>query len=130
MRTQKGQLRTNRGYEEALRIVYQYVKGGQFSQAVARMVDTGSGRLKGAFRCDGNHSWYVVGDCYVKLGQVGEAIRAFRKSLRGWSDDPQAMWALGNCYSEIGKPWLAEYYFRRALHLLPESVSIREGLNK
>jgi len=123
-----GKPNTKKSYEESLRLVYGQMKAGYLKQALSQMIEKESGRLKGVFRCDGNHSWYVVGDCYVKLGQREDAISAFRRSLRGWSDDPQAIWALGNCYSEVGKHWLAERYFRRALSLLPENQSIRFNL--
>lgn len=115
-------------YEDALSATRELASAGQMLEALEQIVDPGTGRLKGIFRKNGNHSWYVVGDYYWKLGLIEGAMRAFRKSLRAWESDTQAMWALGNCYTELKKPKLAERYFRRALELEQSNSSIRFNL--
>lgn len=121
-------MRTTRSYDDALSAMHELAGSGQIVEALEQIVDPTTGRLKGVFRQDGNHSWYVVGDYRWKLGLIEDAMRAFRRSLRAWKSDTQAMWALGNCYTERKKPRLAEHYFRRALELEESNSSIRFNL--
>lgn len=121
-------MRTKACYEEAMSAIYDLARSGRMAEALEEIVDPATGRLKGVFRKNGNHSWYVVGDYSWKLGLIENALRAFRRSLRAWEADTQAMWALGNCYSEVKKPRFAERYFRRALKLDKSNLSIRFNL--
>lgn len=115
-------------YDEALGSIYELANSGKIAEGLEKIVDPATGRLRGVFRQDGNHSWYVVGNYYWKLGLFENAIRAFRRSLRAWEGDIQAMWALGNCYTEAKKPKRAEHFFRRALELEKFNPSIRFNL--
>lgn len=115
-------------YDNVFDDVYFLIKTDNFIEAIEKIVNLDAGVLKGIFRNDGNHSWYVVGDCYWKLGLIHEARNAFIKSLRAWGEDVQAMWALGNCYDKLKKPWLSEYYFRKALGFNQNNQEIRFNL--
>jgi Flp pilus assembly protein TadD len=64
---------------------------------------------------DLNHAAYVRGDKLFKSGQFVEAAKCFHEALDEWPDDWQAMWALGNCFSELGKHRRAEAQYRAAL---------------
>lgn len=120
--------KTESHYEAALASVHRLAAAGKLARALTELVDERTWRLRSSFRLDGNHSWYVAGDLLLKLERYSEAAKAFRKSLRAWRDDPQAMSAIGYCYSEMGKAWLAEYYFRRSLTIDPTNQEIRFNL--
>lgn len=115
-------------YEAALASIHRLAAAGNLSRALTELVDERTWRLKNPFRSDGNHSWYVAGDLLLKQARYSEAAKAFRKSLRAWPGDPQAMSAIGYCYSEMGKAWLAEYYFRRCLTLDSTNQEVRFNL--
>jgi tetratricopeptide (TPR) repeat protein len=85
--------------------------------------------LKSEYRSDSNHAWYILGDIYFKRNRFEKAAAAFRNSIRLRPNDPEALWALGNSYSELGKPILAERCFRRALkHSTKKKAEIRFNL--
>lgn len=117
-----------RTYEVALGSVHRLASSGKASRALQQIVDLSSWRLRGVFRSDGNHSWYVAGDLLLKLDRCPDAIIAFRRALRAWSADRQAISALGYCYSELGKARLAERCFRRALALDSTDRAVRYNL--
>jgi tetratricopeptide (TPR) repeat protein len=112
-------------YESALHQVYSVARTGNTIEAIELIVDPATKRLRPIFQYDGNHSWYIVGDYYWKLGMIKDARSAFLKSLRSGKGDIQAMWALGNCYSALRKHHLAAKYFQRALGIEPENMDIR-----
>lgn len=66
-------------------------------------------------KSDENHSWYIVGEIFYKKRKYKDALRAFRRAITAWSKDGEAMWAMGNCYSELGRPSIAERYFQKSL---------------
>lgn len=115
-------------YEAALASVHRLAGAGKLARALTELVDERTWRLRNPFRSDGNHSWYIAGDLLLKQERYSEAAKAFRRSLRAWQDDSHAMSAIGYCYSEIGKAWLAEYYFRRALRIDPTNQEVRFNL--
>ena len=79
-----------------------------------------TGRIKAPYSEDLNHAWYIVGDCYFKLSDYQMALRAFKNSLRNRKSDYQAMVAIANCHSEMGKPKQAKHYLLKAI-LSPEA---------
>lgn len=69
---------------------------------------------------DPNQVAYIRGDKLFKQGRFGPAAKWFAVAIEEWSEDWQALWALGNCYSELKKPKKAESCFREALSWAPE----------
>lgn len=110
------------------RTVFQLSRDSKWKQAIALMLDRKRTRLRPEFRSDGNHAWYVVGDLYWKDGDIGNALLAFRKAVRAWAEDVQALWAVGNCYSALGRHRMAERFFRRALKIDPANPSLAFNL--
>lgn len=97
--------------------VYSEIRLGNYENALTLLLREDR-HLRCPFKsANANHAWYVVGDTYFKLGKFSYAINAFKNSLRACRDDVEALWAIGNAYSEIGRPRLAERYFRKALYL-------------
>jgi tetratricopeptide (TPR) repeat protein len=68
---------------------------------------------------DRNHAAYVKGDKLYKLGKFADAAAQFKIALEAWSDDWQALWALGNCFTALKKPRKAEVQFITAIELAP-----------
>jgi tetratricopeptide (TPR) repeat protein len=104
----------NTSYEKALQEVLSLTKAKCYRQAVEKIYDTRLRRLKTIFKTDINHSWYVLGDIYLRFGEYENALQAFKRALRNWPDDAQAMWAIADCYSAMNKLKLAERYYRHA----------------
>lgn len=101
--------------------IYALRRRRRFSAALRQLVDVESLRLRLPFRREANHAWYCAGDVAYLLGQIPFAISAFRRALRSRPDDVQALWAMGNCYSDLGRARMAERCFRRALALSGDS---------
>src|SRR5687768_13303693 len=57
---------------------------------------------------------YRAADALYQSGQVRSALRAFRRALELAPGDADTLWALGDCYSDLGQPWRAERFFRKA----------------
>jgi len=91
------------------------VRTGKHGTALRRMLDLERFRLRGEYRSDANHAWYVIGDLFSTKRRPDLAVAAFRKSVRSRPRDAEALWALGNAYSELARPALAERYLRAAL---------------
>ena len=90
----------------------------RFTAALRKLLVPRSVTLRREYSHDAssrNHAWYLVGDCFFRTSNMPAALLAFRKSALAWPGDVQALWAIGNCYSELGKHRLAERFFRRAL---------------
>lgn len=66
-----------------------------------------------------NNAHYQAGDDLYKQGKYAEALTEFEKALKAWPRDSDSAWAVADCYSELGKPGLAEKYFRLALDSCP-----------
>jgi tetratricopeptide (TPR) repeat protein len=110
------------------RRIYALSRRGEFSAALAGVLDE-EGRIRPAFREDLNHAWYCVGDLLYRLDQFDEAMCAFRRSLRSRPADAEALMAVGNCYDDLGRPKMAERFYRRALASDElEQAGISEGL--
>jgi tetratricopeptide (TPR) repeat protein len=62
-----------------------------------------------------NNTYYQAGDELYEQGEYKKALNKFEKALSFWPDDSDTAWAIGDCYSELGKPDLAEKYYRLAL---------------
>ncbi len=99
--------------------VHRLIKRGEFEEAIARLVDTETGRIRSEFASDTNHAWYCVADSKLRLGDASEAISAFKKAYRAAPEDVQCLLAIGNCYDMLKKPKLAERFLRKALLLNP-----------
>ena len=110
-------------YQNALAHVYALIRGSEYARAIAEMTQAGCQRLAPAFRHDGNHSWYVIGDAFFKMGDFAMAAQAFRRALRCWPGDGEALMALGNSYSETQRPKLAARCFRKAIPLSPKRAA-------
>jgi len=95
--------------------IYKLLKTGKSAAALKIIYDENSGQINKLYSADLNHAWYVVGDIFFKLEKYEDALKAFKKSIRNRKDDWQALWAIGNCYSEIGRPVFTERYIRKAL---------------
>lgn len=76
------------------------------------------------YKIDPNHAWYNAGTIFFHQGKYVSALKAFKKALRTRKDDAQALWAIADCYSEMGKPSFAERYFRKALSNQPGDQSL------
>ena len=66
---------------------------------------------------DKNHSWYIVGDIFFKLGKYDQAVSAFKKALELWPEDKDAILALSNSFSENGQPEKAEKVLKNGLKI-------------
>ena len=110
-------------YQHALAPVYALIRDGEYARAIAEMTQAGGQRLAPAFRHDGNHSWYVIGDALYRMGKYRAAAAAFRRALRCWPDDAEALMALGNSYSEMLRPKLAARCFKKAIPLNPKRAA-------
>lgn len=64
---------------------------------------------------DLNHAWYVVGDIYLRRGEIASARDCFQRSLDARTDDADAMMALAACASKLGELSDSEKYLRAAL---------------
>jgi len=95
--------------------VHALLRSGRRAAALRALFASSSWRLKEPFSQDPNHAWYCVGTALFDSGKFDLASRAFKRSLRTRPDDFQALWALGDCYSELGRPKLAERYFAKAI---------------
>ena len=91
----------------------------EFLSALDHILNYETGRIKSPFSKDLNHAWYLVGSIYFMCDDFNQSLRALKCSLKHWEDDHQAMYGVACCYSELGKPKLAERYFRKALSLSP-----------
>jgi tetratricopeptide (TPR) repeat protein len=111
-------------YQLAFDEVRVMVKRKRYSAAVRKILDVESQRLRTEFRFDANHSWYFVGDLYTKMDDHKAAIPAFRRALRNWPMDVDALWAIGDCYTSLGSPRFSERYYRRAYALRKGSAEL------
>jgi tetratricopeptide (TPR) repeat protein len=95
--------------------VQRLLEQGKSKQAVNWLLDSRTGRIKNRFRSNLNRAWYLVGSGYYHMGRLKKASDAFRRALKYWRDDIEALIAMGHCYDEMEKPKIAERYLRRAL---------------
>ena len=95
--------------------IYNLVSKKQYQAALNQLYSRKTNRIKPPYTIDHNHSWYLVGDIFFKLGKFDASLDAFKRSIRSRKDDWQALWAIADCYSEMGRPVFAERYFKRAL---------------
>ena len=101
--------------ETAFQRAHSLLRKKQWKRVVELVCDKRRTRLRLPFNSDANHAWYIVGDALYKSKKISAAAAAFRRAIRAYPQDAQAFWALGNCCSELGKPTLAERYFRKGL---------------
>jgi Flp pilus assembly protein TadD len=113
------ELQMSRPSEDNFTRVHKLIKKGKFAEAIAELLDPGTGRIRGEFAWDRNHAWYCIADCKLRLGDAGSAVADFKKAYRADPDDVQCLLAVGNCYDTLGKPRLAERFLRKALLLQP-----------
>ena len=62
---------------------------------------------------------YSEADALYRTGRLTEARALFVEALALWPGDSDSLWAIGSCFSELGNPWQAERYLRRALAVAP-----------
>jgi len=67
-----------------------------------------------------NNAHYQAGDDLYKAGKYQEALEEFKKALKALPTDSDSAWAIASCYSDLGKPDLAEDYYKFALKHCPE----------
>ena len=67
------------------------IKKGSLNLVLDCMLNMETGRIKAPFSGDLNHAWYLVGLIYYKHDDYDQALRAFKSSLRNWTEDAQAM---------------------------------------
>lgn len=104
--------------------IYLLVRQRQYDTALNLLCGNKCDRLNKVYKIDTNHAWYNVGNIFFHQGEYATALKAFKKSLRTRIDDTQALAAIAECYSEMGKPSFAERYFRKALSYQPEDHSL------
>jgi tetratricopeptide (TPR) repeat protein len=95
--------------------VYRQIRSGRLASAERLLLGNEGARIRPPFNSDLNHAWYVVGDIRYRRGRMPGAVAAFRRALRHWPDDRDAMMAIANCYSELGRPRWSAYYLEKAL---------------
>jgi len=88
------------------------------------VLDKQTGRIRTPFTCDRNHAWYLLGCAAYEAGRFRDALLAFHKALRNWSEDADSMMALANCYSESGRPRWSVFYLGKALAVKPEDPEL------
>ena len=103
--------------------VHKLIKKRKFAQAIAQLLDGGTGRIRGEFTFDRNHAWYCIADSKFRLGDASSAVVDFKKAYKADPNDVQSLLAIGNCYDALGKPRLAEGFLRKALLLEPTGRS-------
>lgn len=116
------------GYNKEMDLIYRMIGDGKYALVVkSMMLEEGFG-LKGVYRFDANHSWYVLGSIFLKSGDHALAIKAFKRSLKSWPGDVDALMAVGNVYGEMGRCKMAERFFRKGLLIKPENSGLRFNL--
>jgi tetratricopeptide (TPR) repeat protein len=65
-------------------------------------------------------TWFSLGTKYLRYGKPGEAISAFKKSIKLEPEHKRAIVSLGNAYRASGRPDLAIEQYRAAIMLDPE----------
>jgi tetratricopeptide (TPR) repeat protein len=63
---------------------------------------------------DAHLACYAEADSLFQRGVVRPALKSFRNALLLAPGDVDTLWAIGDCYSELGKPRLAEVFYRKA----------------
>ena len=97
--------------------IHKLLRQHKYSYAFKLLIDEKKGRIKSPFNSDINHSWYLVGDILYTAKKYTQALIAFKKSLRNWPEDYQAMCAIANCYSDLNKPKLAQRFLLKAIRV-------------
>jgi tetratricopeptide (TPR) repeat protein len=67
--------------------------------------------------CEEGHHW--LGSALEQLGEIDEAMAAYREAIRLASEDARPRVALGNCFMRKGRYAEAIKMFRRVLELRP-----------
>jgi tetratricopeptide (TPR) repeat protein len=96
---------------------------GKPRQALNRLLDPSSAKLRQMYAFDKNHAWYCVGNAEFNQCNYQEAVIAYRKAYRAEHGDINCLIAIGNCYDAQWRPKLAERVLRQALLLEPKGVS-------
>ncbi|MFQ5783633.1 MAG: tetratricopeptide repeat protein [Alphaproteobacteria bacterium] len=63
-------------------------------------------------------------------GRPGEAVKLFRKAIRGAPREPAFRFNLGECYRALGKPDAAVASYREALALAPGDAGCHAGIGE
>lgn len=108
--------------------VHELLLQRRFADALVEIYDQATDAVLFPYNSDLNHAWYVIGDIGWKTSDLKLALRGFKESLCHRPDDFEALWALGNVLSELGKHDESENCFRRALDLNPQSSEVAFNL--
>lgn len=103
-------------------------RAGKSEAVLSLLFDKSTGRIKKPYNTDLNHAWYIVGDLLYKKKQYKKAIHAFKKALVSWSSDIEALWAIANCYSNLGKPGWARFYLSKAMQIDKKQDALKYNL--
>lgn len=104
--------------------VFKLERAGDFTKMLQRILDE-SGRLRTGLRENPNSAWYSAGVAAHRLGDLGAAIRYFKKAFISDESDFGSLLAIANCHSELGRPRWALHYLRKAAILSPEDWRVR-----
>lgn len=129
-------LRINPSYTEALlALASVYEQQGDFARseelaARARLVGRGDGGLDATTRGKLANLQAALGDAYREVGEVREAIEAYRKALDRAPGFHDIRYRLGTALREVGLPSQAAAEFRRVLRGNPRflDAAVQLGL--
>lgn len=122
LRIQRGDRQRNVSSQDEYRRIYALIRRRAYATALNHMVQESTGRLTKDFSNDKNHSWFVVGDILYRIKDYTRALIAFKRALKAWNKDSEAMWAIADCFSELGRYKLAEKYYRLANRSKPNDI--------
>lgn len=97
--------------------IHALMRRGRNGEALAKLLDDTGRRIRKPYTENLNHAWYLIGEILYETENYLEAIKAYQKSYRNWSDDYQALWGVAECYSEMKRPRIAVRYWEKALSL-------------
>ncbi len=114
--------------KDIFELLHTKTRNGELKSALSCVLDFDLAKIRKPYDKDLNHSWYLVGNIYFRLGDFSQSLRAFRTAYLKNNNDYAAAKAIGNCYSELGKYKMAERYFRRALLLKRDDEELMYNL--
>lgn len=97
--------------------ITQLLKTSNCSEVLILLLNDSGNRIIPPYNSDLNHAWYLVGCAFYKQERYSNALKAFKNSYRHWTEDVDAIRAIGNCYSELRNPKTAKYYFIKAISI-------------
>ncbi len=101
--------------------LHELSRNEQYQAMIDILLSKNGTGIKSPYNEDLNHSWYLVGDAYYRQGKFQNAISAFKKAIKDWPEDKEAILALSNSYSDYGLPDKAEQVLRNGLKKWPDN---------